>query len=64
MCGAIRRKKTMTEIEKLALAVALLTADVAQLHEQVDELQRVVNDDRDIFRNCACFGAADSMEPL
>lgn len=52
----------MTEIEKLALAVAMLTATVHQLFEIVHGLQHEVQDLKDIFRGCACFGTNDQTE--
>lgn len=52
----------MTEIERLALAVAMLTANVHQVLNQLEVLQREVQDLKDVFRNCACFGTQDQME--
>lgn len=52
----------MTEIEKLALAVAMLTATVNQLFEQVAQLNHDMQDLNDVFRNCACFGTQDHIE--
>lgn len=52
----------MTEIEKLALAVAMLTASVNQLFNRMDSLQRSVQDLQDVFRGCACFGTQDQTE--
>lgn len=52
----------MTELEKLALHVAMLAAAVGQLMEQVEKLHREMLDLRDIFRNCACFGVDDGTE--
>lgn len=53
------RKIKMTEIERLTLALAMLTARVDQLIDEVDRLRSLTIDARDIFRNCACFGADD-----
>lgn len=52
----------MTEIEKLALAVAMLTATVNQLFEQTEKMHREVQDLMDVFRGCACFGTQDQSE--
>lgn len=46
----------MTELERLALAVAILTARVNQMFEHVSELKHKVQDLQDIFKGCACFG--------
>ena len=52
----------MTELEKLALAVAMLTATVNQLFEATHKLERDVQDLMDVFRGCACFGTQDQTE--
>ena len=52
----------MTAEEKLTLHVAMLSAAVGQLTEQVEKLRREMLDLKDIFRNCACFGVDDGTE--
>jgi len=52
----------VTELEKLALAVAMLTATVHQLFEATHKLERDVQDLMDVFRGCACFGTNNQSE--
>jgi len=52
----------VTELEKLALSVAMLTAAVGQLMTQIDSIQHDLDDLRDIWRGCACFGTQDQIE--
>lgn len=52
----------MTELERVALAVAMLTATVHQLYEFTQQLQREVQDLKDVFRGCACFGTDEQTE--
>lgn len=51
----------MNTDEKLALAVALLTASITQLFDQVAELKRQMQDLQDIFKGCACFNADEQQ---
>jgi len=48
--------------EKLALNVAMLALTVGQIMEQIERLRREVQDLKDIFRGCACFGTQDQTE--
>lgn len=52
----------MTDTERLALAIAILTAQVAQMLAEVHRLQREVQDLKDVHLNCACFGLDDQQE--
>lgn len=46
----------MTDTERLALAIAILTAQLAALAAEVHRLAKEVQDCKDVYRNCACFG--------
>jgi cell division protein FtsB len=52
----------MSDIERLSVAVALLSAQVAQMLAEVHRLQREVQDLKDVHLNCACFGLDDQQE--
>jgi len=52
----------MSADEKLSLTVAMLALTVGQLMEQIERLRCEVQDLKDIFRGCACFGTQDQTE--
>ena len=52
----------MTEVGKLALAVAMLNTAVNQLFDTISHLEHRMQDLEDIFRGCACFGVDDGTE--
>lgn len=52
----------MSAEEKLSLTVAMLALTVGQLMEHVERLRVEVQDLKDIFRGCACFGTQDQTE--
>lgn len=56
----------MAETELVSLAIAQMLASVSQFRDELDAMRseirqnnREICDLRDIFRNCACFGAGD-----
>lgn len=53
----------MSEIERLALALAILAAQVAQLADDVQHLRCEVLDCKDVYRNCMCFGIDQTEVP-
>ena len=54
----------MSADEKLSLTVAMLALTVGQLMDHVERLRREVQDLKDIFRGCACFGVDDGTETI
>jgi len=52
----------MSTDEKLALNVAMLALTVGQIMEQIERLRCEVQDLKDIFRGCACFGTGGEDE--
>lgn len=54
----------MSADEKLSLTVAMLVLTVGQLMEQIERLRCEVQDLKDIFRGCACFGVDDGTETI
>lgn len=52
----------MSADEKLSLTVAMLALTVGQLMEQIERLRCEVQDLKDIFRGCACFGTGGEDE--
>ena len=51
--------EALTPIERLALEVVQLRTEVVEIVEEIDLLTLEMQELKDIFRNCACFGAGD-----
>jgi regulator of replication initiation timing len=46
----------LTQIERLALEVVQLRTEVVEIVEEIDLLTLEMQELKDIFRGCACFG--------
>jgi len=53
----------MTDIERIALAIALIHVQMAELLSEIHQLRGEVQDCKDVYRNCACFGVTTTEVP-
>ena len=54
--------EALTPIERLALEVVQLRTEVVEIVEEIDLLTLEVQELKDIFRGCACFGTGGEEE--
>lgn len=52
----------LTQIERLALEVGQLRTGVCEIVEEIDLLTLEMQELKDIFRGCACFGTGGEDE--
>ena len=52
----------LTQIERLALEVGQLRTGVVEIVEEIDLLTLEMQELKDIFRGCACFGTGGEDE--
>ena len=52
----------LTQIERLALEVGQLRTEVVEIVEEIDLLTMEMQELKDIFRGCACFGTGGEDE--
>jgi len=48
--------QALTQIERVALEIGQLRMEVCELVEEIDLLTVEMQELKDIFRSCACFG--------
>jgi len=48
--------EALTQIERVVLEVTRLSAECCELIDEIDLLTMEVQELKDIFRSCACFG--------